>query len=332
MTMSIPKRYAFKERYRDYNPNKDDRLRLRQDIRSFLLDLSEYQVDVQKLCEVPTTQEERNDLLNLALILINDEAIARDFVREGVLPLRKIRQNFRVPKDFLEPHQGLLIAYMLLFGTERYSALARQLSIGIPSTGAPKAWDNNQGIRLKSFGLTCAVLTPYGEFRFLDPAQKNTVTGDFITGSPALLKPKRTLALGALVLLILASLFVFSYFFNQEARSVTLLGETEATFHFNRFGRLVSASGTNASGKAVLKDLVYSDKKVDSTLALFLEKAVKEKLLPQGSELTLVVLNGRFRPEDFQGDALQSQVRAHRLTLRINLGDGTSLRLPLPAP
>lgn len=320
-------RYVFQKRTKEYVYSGDDQRRLRQDIRSFLNDLSEYKISLRRLCEQTVSYEDRNIVLNLSLLLINQPEVAQTLVETKTLPTLAVAKETGYPHRFIEDHRDYIIAYMLLFGTEKHSFLSRQLSIGTKLDGNQKPEQNNLGIKLKGFGITSAVLTPYGEFRFLDPAKKNAIVGDFITGSKAIVKPSRAILLGAVTGVLVIGLVLFSYIFYQPVRSFTVMGEVEASFSFNRFGRLVEAQGHNSGGRAVLKDLVYSDRKLDSSLAYFLDQAVKLEKLKRSAELTLIVVNGTFQEADFRGEALATELAENDLRIKVNKGDGAGFIL-----
>lgn len=315
-------RYVFQKRTKDYVYSDENRRRLRQDIRSFLKDLSEYKISLRRLCEQTVAYEDRNKVLNLSLLLINNPKVAQTLVETKTLPALAASKETGYPLRFIEDFGDYIIAFMLLLGTEKHSFLSRQLSIGTKLDGSQKPEQNNMGIKLKDFGITSAVLTPYGEFRFLDPARKNAIVGDFITGSRAVIKPSRAIQMGIGAAALLIVFIVFSYIFYQPVRSFTVMGEVEASFSFNRFGRLVEAQGHNSAGRSVLKDLVYSDKKLDTSLANFLDQAVKGDDLDPHSELTLIVVHGSFREEDFKGAALTRELAENDLRIKVNNGNG----------
>ncbi len=315
-------RYVFQKRTQDFVYSEENRRRLRKEIRSFLNDLLEYKISLRKLCEQSVSYEDRNFILNLSLILINNPAIAQTLVETKTLSTLSVAKETGYPHRFIEENQHYIIAYMLLLGTENHSFLSRQLSIGTKLDGNQKPEQNNLGIKLQDFGVTSSVLTPYGEFRFLDPAKKNAIVGDFITGSRAVIKPNRVLYFGALVGVLLVFFITFSYIFYQPVRSFTVMGEVEASFSFNRFGRLVEAQGHNFGGRSTLEEVVYSDKKLDTSLANFLDHAVKSNKLPPNSDVTLIVVTGSFIEADFRGVALSRELSENNLRIKVNAGNG----------
>ena len=320
-------RYVFQKRTKDYVYSDDNRRRLRQDIKSFLNDLSEYKISLRKLCEQTVSYEDRNIVLNLSLLLINQPDVAQTLVETKTLLTLAAAKATGFPHHFIEDYRDYIIAYMLLFGTEKHSFLSRQLSIGTKLDGNQKPEQNNLGIKLQGFGITSAALTPYGEFRFIDPAKKNAVVGDFITGSKAMVKPSRAILLGTIATALVLGLVLFSYIFYQPVRSFTIMGDVEASFSFNRFGRLIEAQGHNLSGRIALKDLVYSDRKLDTSLAYFLDQAVKLDKLQPKAELTLIVVNGNFQEDDFRGETLSRALAENSLRIKVNKGDGTGFIL-----
>lgn len=320
-------RYVFTERTKDYVYTEGDRGRLRKDIRSFLAGLADYRINLRSLSERQVDSATRNQILNIALTLINDAAIAQELVRDGQLPTARAAERTGYPEPFVKEYAEYIIAYMLLFGTEQHSFLSRQLSIGTKLDGTAKPVRRDQGIKLKDLGFTSVVLTPYGEFRYLDPRDRHTVAGDFITGNEPIVKPRRAMILGAAAGALLLFFTVFAYSFYQPVRSFTVMSRVEASFSFNRYGRLVEAQGLNNSGRKVLVDLVYSDKKVDSTLALFLDESIDLEYLDRSSELTLVVMEGSFSREELSGQEILREVRENDLRIKVNQGDGNGFIL-----
>lgn len=327
MNNQQPIRYVFTERPKDYVYSEGDRGRLRKDIRSFLTGLADYRITLRRLSEMQIDHPTRNKILNIALDLINDSAIAQALVRTKKLPADQAAKRSGYTIEFIRQHEDYIVAYMLLFGTEQHSFLSRQLSIGTKLDGRSKPVRLDHGIKLKDFGFTSVVLTPYGEFRYLDPKVRHTVAGDFITGTNPIVKPKRAMILGAAAAALLLFFILFAYSFYQPVRSFTVMGRVEASFSFNRFGRLVDAQGLNPSGRKVLADLIYSDKKVDSTLARFLDESIDREFLDRGSELTLIVMDGTFREEEFHGEDVLREIRENDLRIKVNQGDGNGFIL-----
>ncbi|KAF5069287.1 hypothetical protein [Proteiniclasticum sp. QWL-01] len=320
-------RYVFTERIKAAEQTEGDRGRLRKDIRSFLSELSEFRISLRTLCDQETAFSDRNKLLNIALELINHAPTARALVSARHLPVAETAELTGYPADFIRQHHDYIVAYMLLFGTEQHSFLSRQLSIGtkLDGTGAPLA--NNLGIKLKDYGITSVVLTPYGEFRYLEPSRKGTVQGDFVTGSQPILKPRRALLIASAALGLLLIFLGFAYTFYQPVRSFTLMGGVEASFSFNRFGRLVDIQGLNPNGRSVVSDLIHSDRKVNSSLARFLDASIAKEVIEKNSDLTLIVVEGTFNENDFKGDDLELELKEHQLRLKVNQGNGNGFIL-----
>ena len=322
MTENSQFRYIFQTRKREYACSTDERRRLRRDIRSYLADLKAYNISLRKLCGRQVSYNDRNKILNLSLILINSPAVAQVLVDTRQLPVVEAARITGTSHRFLEEYTDYLVAYMLLFGTEEHSFLSRQLSIGSKLDGMDEPTDNDLGFQLQDFGVTRAVLTPYGEFRFLDPSRRETTVGDYISGTPAVLRPRRAIQLAAAAGVLTILILLFSFVFYQPVRSFTVMGEVEASFSFNRFGRLVDTQGFDQGGRRVLSSMVYSDRRLDSSLALFLDQAVKEKEVSQRSDLTVIVVEGTFREEEFRGSELSRELSENGLRLKVNMGGG----------
>lgn len=327
MNKSTSNRYVFIERSKDYVFSDGDRVRLRKDIRSFLKELTDYNISLRKLSEQEVSYTDRNKILNIALDLINNDAIAHALVMTKKLPMSDISDNTGYSIEFIKVNQNLIVAYMLLFGISDHSFLARQLSIGTKLDRRNTPLRRNQGIKLKDYGVTSVVLTPFGEFRYLDSSVRNSTTGDFITGSKPIVKPKRAMIFASLVAALILFFVLFAYTFYQPVRSFTVMGKVEASFSFNRYGRMVEAQGLNANGRNVLADVVHSNKTIDSTLARFLDEALDQNLLSRNSELTLIVVEGHFDEKDFKGEDTSNQIQRNNLRIKVNQGDGNGFIL-----
>lgn len=322
MTENSQFRYIFHTRNRENEYSTKERRRLRRDIQKYLADLKKYDISLRKLCGQKISYEDRNKILNLSLILINDSTVAQVLVDTRKLPLVESARVTNTSHHYLKEFNDYLVAYMLLFGTEAYSFLSRQLSIGSKLYGGAEPKDNNLGFQLQDYGVTKAILTPYGEFRFLDPAHRDSTVGDFIQGTPAVLKPKRAFQLAGTAVALLLLILSFSFVFSRPVRSFTVMGEVEASFSFNRFGRLVDTQGFDQGGLRVLENMIYSDRKLDSSLAIFLDQAIKEEEISQNSDLTIIVVEGTFQEEEFRGDELKRELGENRLRLKVNMGNG----------
>lgn len=330
MNKSTSIRYVFIERPKDYVYSDGDRVRLRKDIRSFLKELADYKISLRKLCEREVSYADRNIILNIALDLINNPSIANSLVMTKKLPMLDVAENTGHSVEFIKVNQNLIVAYMLLLGIGEHSFLARQLSIGTKLDRKNTPLRRNQGIKLKDYGVTSVILTPFGEFRYLDPSIRSSTTGDFITGAKPLVQPKRAMIFGSVAAVLFLIFILFTYTFYQPVRSFTVMGKVEASFSFNRYGRMIEAQGLNNNGRKVLNEVIYADKTLDSTLARFLKEASDQDLLSRNSDLTLIVVDGSFEEDDFQGIDTYNQMKKNNLRIKVNQGDGNGFILSPP--
>lgn len=320
-------RYIFRSRDRQMTLTAEDFRNLRREIRLYVKELAEFNISLTGLCESRETAEDRNRCLNIALQLINQPKLSQELVQSKKLNAMAAARETGYSRRFIENFQKLIVAYMILFGSESYAFISRQISIGTSLEKTNPAQDY-MGIKLKDYGVTNCVLTPLGEFRFLDAKGKNPPVGGYMRGRPAILRPKRAIFISLALVASLLSLLLFSYLFYQPARTAHLIGPVEASFSFNRFGRLISLESNQTKSRQVIKDMVPGNHKVDSSLANFLEEAQAKKYLSAGDRLTLVVLDGSFSQEDFKSPALRQVLLDNKWQLRINNGDGSALILP----
>ncbi|MFB0918687.1 MAG: hypothetical protein QMB63_06420 [Clostridiaceae bacterium] len=318
-------KYIFQKRQREDSLTTDDLRRLRKEIRSYLRDLKEFHIDLQRLCRKKVSYEDRNRILNIALTLINNEEVADEFVLSAKLPVSKTAKITGYSTSDIEKYKEYIAAYMILLGTDKHSFLSRYLTIGTNFDKKNLGEYALSGIKLRDYGITSAVLTHQGNFKFLDTDKKNAGIGELVTGKDALIAPYKLRIFAVATMLAILGLIVFSLSFYRPSKTLFIMSEPKATFSYNSFERLIKYEGNNSAGKEVLNTTVFSDKKLDSSISEFIEESIKTKTISNGADITLIVLMGKFTPSDFNGKNLTDTVKKHNLTLRINLKDGNIL-------
>lgn len=318
-------RYIFQKRHRDEHLTTEDLRRLRKEIRSLLSDLREFNIDLQSICRKKMSYEERNRILNIALTLINNEEVADEFVLGAKLPVSKIARLTGYPISEIDKYKDYIAIYMLLFGTDKHTFLSRYLTIGTVLDSKTRGEDRLSGIKIRDYGITSVILTHQGEFKFLDTDPKGAGVGELVRGRDALITPFKLRIFALLSTALLIALLFFSFSFYRPAKTLFVMTNSKATFSYNGFQRLIKSEGNNASGKEILAATVFSDKKIDTSISEFLEESIKQKSIQPGSDVTLIVLTGKFDSDDFNGRFLMQTIKKHQLTLRINMKDGNIL-------
>lgn len=320
-------KYVFQKRQRNDELTVDDVRKLRKEIRSYLADLKVFHVDLKELCAKRIKRHDRNICLNLALEIMNDEKLTDAFVDASSIPVKETSRLTGLPSAVIEKNKDLTAAYILLFGSDKHSFLARYLTIGTSAEEDEISEKNVKGIKLKDFGVSDAVLTPMGNFLYLDSKDKNLGTGEIVEGKPALLTPERLKFSVITAAVITAFLIIFSYSFYRGSKQIYLMSGPQVTFTYNGLQRLIKIEGNNSSGNETVSKTVLSDKKIDSSIAEIIDNAVKNGYIEKNSDVTLVVISGKFKKEDFTGSSLNSVMSKYGLTLRINMNEGNLLVL-----
>lgn len=316
-------KYVFQKHHGLQSLTPEDTRTVRREIRDFLSELKEYSIDVSDLCRIRLNYSDRNNVLNIALILINDEETATYLVTRKKFPVNLTSRKLKTPTAIIDSYKEYLTAYMLLFGSSRYSTIVRHLGIGTTFDGSEKGDDRYRGLLLKDMAVASCVLTPQGEFRYLD-IEEDASAGEMVTGKDAVINPARVRLFTIMSVLLTCGLIFSVWLFTQPYRNVHLISGSHVEFIYNRLGRLSEIRGLNSSGAEAVKNTVFSDKKLDSSLSEFISSSVQSGL-SDPYNMTLIVMDGEFFPEEFQGENLKRVVKEKGIHLKINLKNGNAL-------
>ncbi len=295
------------------------------EIEAYLQELKSFKISLMSLSKHVPNKEDRNLLLNIALIIQEKEDLKNQFLQDKKLPLKRISVLVEVPIFKLQGLEKYLGAYILLLG-DKYPLLKKTLTYG------PKVKEHltevmkfmPQGLVLKCDSLQCYLLTKHGEFyriRNQDQVVGKTAVGTKKRDPLNLRKP--------LSFLLVISIVLFAFYQVQSKKienTIIIRAEGEVKMEFNSFGELIKATGTTPLGDLFVSFAEFEDKDMDTVLAEIIEQAYITENIKERDQI-LIIISGEPLAEDFfkQGKT-HDRIISYQLNPKIN-NSGSSLDL-----
>jgi hypothetical protein len=159
-------KYIFLERPAIEIYNKNEILRREEETNSFLAELNLFKIKLLDLTNELPKKEERNLLLNAAIIINGDQQLLDKFMVQRKIPLKQLSKAIEEPAFELQNLEGYLVAYTLLLQEGKYPLLKRYLQYSLKENqdSFPKEDMIYSGVSIKAMRNRTILLTSQGEF------------------------------------------------------------------------------------------------------------------------------------------------------------------------
>lgn len=292
-----------------------------KEIKKFMSELSSYNISLNRLVDLKPDFELRNLLLNISLFLISNDDLFLWTTKNKKLPIKKISLVLKEDPDFIHKWRHYILAYFILFSSEKYKHLQSCISINDLDDFKIKedltienSKSNINGVLLQKNNSKCCVLTSYGLFLNIKPYNDCPIGGivnGFIPNKFKLLK--RLVIICILIALLL--LTPYYYFYGLSKSTVILEMEGKITIDINKKNKIISTKGSNFYTQSLLNNI--SDKSsLDTILSQLLTNALDNKKINEYSKLSIYV-NG----QSIDFDSLTTTkdiITSNKLPMRIN--------------
>lgn len=315
-------KYQFIEKI-SLSSRDEESLDYSMEIELFLRELKTYKYSLAALAKDVPLKDERNLLLNIALIIQGDETLKKEFRDQKKLPLKKISRLVEVPFFKLEALENYLGAYTLLLD-EQYPLLQKILTYG-PSvkehlTEVLKFMP--KGLILQCEPRHCFLISRHGEFYRVKNEGQMVGTTALGTKKRPPYDWKKPLALLLIALMVILTFYQVQS--NKIQNTIILRASGEVKMEFNSFGRLVHIIGTSPQGIQFVTDAKFEAKDMDTVLAEIIEQAYITETIKERDEV-LIIISGEPLEEDFFKEGkTHDRILSYQLKPKINNG-GTFL-------
>lgn len=120
----------YKNSLNEFEKSKENKQRA-EEIALFSKKLADYNIDFDMLVESsPSHKDTRNDLLNVALMCLNNEEIMNYLKEKKMLPVKKICDTINKKRKFIENWRRYLIVLIIILSSNDYPYIKSYLNIG----------------------------------------------------------------------------------------------------------------------------------------------------------------------------------------------------------
>ncbi len=299
------------------NPVNEDSDALVLEIETYLMELKVYKIPLLSLSNEVPSKEERNLLLNIALILEGQEKLKKQFIEERKLPLKLISTLVEVPIFKLEALENYLCAYTLLLDG-KYPLLKETLTFG------PKVKEHltevlkfmPQGLVLQCESSHCYILTRHGEFyRVKNEGQEvgKTALG---TKKRNPLNWKKPMAFLLVFLVVIFGLYQVQS--KQIENTIILRAVGEVKMEFNSFGQLIKVMGTSPQGDKFVSLAKFENKEMDTVLAEIIEQAYISETIKERDQILIIISGKPLDDNFFKEGKTHDRIISYQLNPKIN--------------
>lgn len=292
-----------------------------KEIKKFMTEFSSYNISLNKLIDLKPDFELRNIFLNISLFLISNEDLFLWTTKNKKLPVKKISSLLKEDPNFIHKWRHYILAYFILFSSEKYKQLQSCISINDledtkikENLAIENSRSNINGVLLQKNNSKCCVLTGYGLFISIKPYNDCPVGGIVNGFIPNKFKILRRLTIVSIIIAILL-LTPYYYFYGMSKSTVILEMEGKITIDINRKNKIISTKGSNYFTQSLLNNI--NDKSsLDKIISGLLTDALDNKKINEYSKLSIYV-NGQAINFDSL-DTTKDIINSKHLQMRVN--------------
>ena len=267
-----------------------------QQIAMLISDLLKYKVLLRDLVKDNVSYSIRNELLNIAMFISNDIELYDRFIKEGDIPVDKIRIEARVDSKYINKYRDYIIVYTLILGNPDYKNLQDYIEIA-ENTEEDLEKDiieyeeknGVDGIVLESSKKNAIVMTSLGEFK------KLKFKGTCFRGEEIKSVEKKSLKdykLYASIVSIFALIFVLSilYKYNNVVSTIVVDTTSQIKLEINGFNRVLNVSSSTEKGNTLIAETGILDNNLDEALFKIMEYANENEMIKDSG--TVITITG----------------------------------------
>lgn len=299
---------VLKERYKFvYIPtsilnNSDDSLNISKEIMLFLKQLSLYGTSLKALIKNRPDINVKNELLNIAYLCKDNDALFQEIKKRRVLPLKLICSLTGKPSSFIIRWESYITAYTILLSNNTYSNMREFLSI-YNSSSRIKSKDEKvetisntlytskiqTGVVLKVLGKGFYVLTPYGDFLKLNLDGNSRIIGEICTSEikRELNIPKFPFILTLIGLISIALLCAILYM--QPKRTLIIDTTFSITLKLNYLNKTIEVQPLGKKAIPIVESIKLFNHSLDDSILVILEKAKDTNLISKDTKISMFI-------------------------------------------
>lgn len=248
-------------------------------------ELLKYKILVRDLVKDNVSYSIRNELLNIAMFIINNIELYDKFIKEENIPVDAIHKATKVDLKYINKYKEYIIVYTLILGNPNYKSLQDYIQI-VENTEEDLGKDiieyeekmGFDGVVLDNSKKNAIVMTSLGEFKKLK-LKESCFKGEEIKSVEK--KSLKDYKLYASIISIFALIFVFSiiYKYNGVVSTVVVETTSQIRLEINGFNRVLHVSSSTEKGKTLIAETSVLDNNIDEAICKIIEYASENEMV-----------------------------------------------------
>ena len=248
-------------------------------------ELLKYKVLVRDLVKDNVSYLIRNELLNIAMFIINNIELYDKFIKEENIPVDAIHKATKVDLKYINKYKEYIIVYTLILGNPNYKSLQDYIQI-VENTEEDLGKDiieyeekmGFDGVVLDNSKKNAIVMTSLGEFKKLK-LKESCFKGEEIKSVEK--KSLKDYKLYASIISIFALIFVLSIIYKYNGVVSTVVVETTSPIklEINGFNRVLNVSSSTEKGNTLITETSVLDNNVDEAICKIIEYANENEMV-----------------------------------------------------
>ena len=254
-----------------------------EQVNQLVSELIKYKVLIRDLVNSEVDYSKRNELLTIAMFIINNFELYDAFVKNEDVPIDVLHRFTRVDKKFLQKYREYIVAYTLIFGNPIYKNIQDYVQIVENSIEDEEEKNKKNAI----------ILTSIGEFK------KVKLNQDVINGEEVKANEKKTLKdFKIYISIVLIFLVVFSismlYKYNNVVRTIVVETTSPIRLEINGFNRVLNITSSTEKGQLLVEETNLLDQKLDRAIYKIIEYANENEMV-KSTGITVTVTGKELR-------------------------------------
>ncbi|MGL5087520.1 MAG: anti-sigma factor domain-containing protein [Clostridium sp.] len=257
-------------------------------------ELLTYNVIIKDLVIDGPSVDIRNQILNVALYIVNDVECYEEVTTGRDLSINKITKTITMPRDFFELWRDYILAYVVILGNPNYKYIQDYLrteeSVDILSAKElilEKSKTLFKGMVLLKSKTKAIILTSKGEFKKVKISEPVYV-GEEISGEGKKGLKNYKLHISIIALLIFSLIAIFGIKYTTVSKTIVISSTSSIKVEINSFNKIIDAQSPTTKGEEMLQLLDVQDEYMDESIYKIFKYIFENDMIPNGDILITV--------------------------------------------
>lgn len=257
-------------------------------------ELLSYNVLIKDLVNDGPSIDLRNQILNVALFIVNDVECYDKVKTDKNLSINKITKTIPMPKSFFELWKDYIIAYIVILGNLNYKYIQDYLRIeeSIDILCAKeiileKSKTEFKGIVLLKSKTKAIILTSKGEFKKVKICETVYIGEETSAEEKKGLKDYK-LHISIITLLIISLIALFTIKYTTVTKTIVINTTSSIKIEVNSFDKIIDSQSPTTKGSEMLEAIDIQDKDMDESIYKIFKFVYENEMIPNDDILITV--------------------------------------------